>query len=405
MEKKLNVKYSASQFFYFSMFASMFAFISVFLLDKGFNNTTIGMTLSLISLSSIVLQVFIANYVDRNKNVELQNVISRIALVIIVSSALLYFLEIQLIVLLLVVLSLSLTQAITPLHNSMAFLYEDFGIQINYGFARGIGSLAYALVTVFLGYIIETTSPKHLPLFYLTFAILLLVSIRAYTLSEENKMEIAIGRISRKATKIQVVSKKTFIEFMKEYQRLVFLMVGIIFLFYGHIIINSFFIQVITSIGGNSSTMGIAIFIGTILELPAMMNFNQLAERIPVHRLLKISAVFFLAKHLLTFLAPNLMVVYLAQALQIGAFSVAYPALVAYTQSVISSEDLVKGQSLLASSLGLSNIFASFTGGILLDSIGVPSTLLIGVVTTIIGLGIVFLTVEDQSKEFVLDKK
>lgn len=399
MQKELNIKYSMSNFFYFTMFGTMFAFVSVFLLDKGFDNTTIGLTLGLTSMSSVSLQTFLGNYVDKHKELKLQDVMSFVTLIIMAAAAILFFLDSGWIILLLVVLSFSLTQALTPLLNSMAFLYDEFGIQVNYGFARGIGSLAYALVTIILGYVIERISPGYLPLFYLLFGILLLLSIRSYRLSDADHLELEVEQATKKRTKKKVASDKNFMDFIKEYRKLVFLMIGIIFLFYGHIIINNFFIQVITPIGGTSQTMGIAIFIGTILELPAMMNFNRLANRIPVHRLLKISAVFFLGKHLLTFLAPSLPVIYLAQALQIGAFSVAYPALVQYTQTVIASEDLVKGQSLLASSIGLSNIIASFTGGILLDKIGASNTLFIAVVTTVIGLIVVFVTVEDHSQE------
>ena len=402
MQKELNLKYSGSNFFYFTMFGTMFAFVSVFLLDKGFDNTTIGLTLGVTSMSSVSLQTFLGNYVDKHKHIKLQDVMSLVTIVIMGAAALLFFLESGWVILLLVVLSFSLTQSLTPLLNSMAFLYDEFGIQVNYGFARGIGSLAYALVTIVLGFILERTSPSNLPIFYLLFGTLLLLSIRSYTLSDADHQELEVERTIQRRTKKTVVSDKTFIDFIKEYQKLVLLMFGVVFLFYGHVIINNFFIQVITPIGGTSRTMGIAIFIGTILELPAMMNFNRLASRIPVHRLLKISAVFFFLKHLLTFLAPSLPVIYLAQAVQIGAFSVAYPALVQYTQTVISSEDLVKGQSLLASSIGLSSIIASFTGGILLDKIGVSNTLFIAVITTIIGLIIVFVTVENHSQEPVI---
>lgn len=397
MEKKLNIKYAASQFSYFTLFASMFAFASIFLLDKGFDNTTIGLTLSLMSLATIGLQMGIADYLDKNKDLKLQDAISVIILIVMMASFALFFLEGPFLILFLVVLSFSLTQATTPLLNSMAFLYSKFGIRINYGFARGMGSLAYALVTVALGSLLEFIGAGYLPLFYLLFAFLSLISVRSYQLPVEYQFEMEAERNYPRDSKEVMKSDKNVFEFVKEYQRLLLLMLGVVFLFFGHVLINNFFIQVITPIGGTSRTMGIAIFIGTILELPAMLNFDKLAKRIPVHQLIKISAVFFFAKHLFTFLAPNLFVIYFAQALQIGAFSVAYPALVEYTQLAVSQEDLVKGQSLLASAIALSSILSSFSGGILLDSIGVSKTLFIAVLTTITGLVIIFLTVENQS--------
>lgn len=396
MEKKLNINYAASQFFYFTMFATMFAFASVFLLDKDFDNTAIGLTLSLMSVATIGFQTIFASYLDKHKNLKLQDVITFILAVIMMGSLGLLFINHSLIVLVLIVLIFSLAHATTPLLNSLAFLYTDFGIRINFGFARGMGSLSYALITIILGVVLEKIAVSYLPLFYVFFALLTLISVRSYHLSPEMQLEQEAVRNYPLRSKRIVESNKSIFDFVQEYKRLFFMMVGVVFLFLGHVFINNFFIQVITPIGGTSKTMGIAIFIGTILELPAMLNFNQLAKRIPVHQLLKIAAVFFLAKHLFTFLAPNLFVIYFAQALQIGAFSVAYPALVEYTQLAVAQEDLVKGQSLLASAIALSNIISSFSGGILLDRIGVSATLFVMVLMTVIGLIIIFLTVENQ---------
>ena len=220
MQKKLNLKYAMSNYFYFTMFGTMFAFVSVFLLYKGFDNTTIGLTLGLTSMSSVSLQTFLGNYVDKHKHIKLQDVMSLVTGIIMGGSALLFFLESGWMILLLVILSFSLTQALTPLLNSLAFLYDDFGIQVNYGFARGIGSLAYALVTFILGFILERISPGYLPLFYLIFGSLLLFSIRSYTLSDTDQQELVVQQADRQRTKKTVVSDKSFIDFIKEYQKL-----------------------------------------------------------------------------------------------------------------------------------------------------------------------------------------
>ena len=397
MRKKLNIKYALSQFFYFTLFGSMVAFVSVFLLGKGFDNTTIGMTLSLMSIATIGIQTVIGDYLDKNKQVKLQDMINLILVVIMMGSTALFFLKNQFFILLLVILVFSLVYVATPLLNSMAYLYTDYGIGINYGFARGMGSLAYALITALLGIVFEVISSSFLPLFYLLFAILTFFAVRSYELPEEYQIEKDKSIVKENNEKI-VESDKNMLEFAKEYKKLFLMMFGVVLLFFGHVLINNFFIQVITPIGGSNRTMGIAIFIGAIVELPAMLQFNQLIKKIPIHHLLKISAVFFLVKHFLTLLAPNLWVIYFAQFLQIGAFAIAYPALVEYTQLAVSKKDLVKGQSLLASAIALSNILSSFSGGVLLDQIGVPKTLFVAVLTTVLGLLLIFVTVEDQSK-------
>ncbi|HIZ70422.1 MAG TPA: MFS transporter [Candidatus Atopostipes pullistercoris] len=393
-----------SQFFYFSMFASMIAFVSVYLLHKGFDNTTIGTVLSMMSLLTIGIQTLLANYIDKNKEVQLQDVISILSLGVVIGSIVLYFMPIDLAILILTTLLLAIGQALLTFVNSLAFIYEKFGIHINYGVARGMGSFAYAMMTLFLGQVVKATTPDILPLFYSIFSLLLLFSVRSYSLPSADKVIVEDEGEQKPLIKKGAVEQSVFSFFLK-YSRLVLLMGGVVFLFFGHTIINNFFIQVISPIGGDSGVMGTAVFIAAIVELPAMMYFEQLSKKISIDRLLKISAIFFLIKHLLTYLAPNIFVIYLAQFLQIGAYSVVYPALVEYINLIVDLEDLVKGQSLLTTAIALSSVFASFLGGILLDNVGVSQTLFIGVLTTIVGLVIVFVTVENPQKHEIKSEK
>lgn len=404
MTRRLNIKYIASHFFYFSMFASMIAFVSVYLLHKGFDNTTIGTVLSMMSLLTIGIQTLLANYIDKNKEVQLQDVISILSLGVVIGSIVLYFMPIDLAILILTTLLLAIGQALLTFVNSLAFIYGKFGIHINYGVARGMGSFAYAMMTLFLGQVVKATTPDILPLFYSIFSLLLLFSVRAYSLPSADKVIVEDEGEQEPLIKKGAVEQSVFSFFLK-YSRLVLLMGGVVFLFFGHTIINNFFIQVISPIGGDSGVMGTAVFIAAIVELPAMMYFEQLSKKISIDRLLKISAIFFLIKHLLTYLAPNIFVIYLAQFLQIGAYSVVYPALVEYINLIVDLEDLVKGQSLLTTAIALSSVFASFLGGILLDNVGVSQTLFIGVLTTIVGLVIVFVTVENPQKHEIKSEK
>ncbi len=397
MEKKLNQRYTVASFSYFAMFASMFAFVSVYLLHKGFDNSTIGTVLSITSVSSIGIQTLLANFIDKRKEVKMQDVISVVVVTVVVSSAILYFMPLEIAILGLIIVIFALSQSITALLNSLAFVYEKYGIHINYGFARGMGSLAYAVITMGLGYFVEATTPDILPLFYVVFGLLFVVSIRSFFLPEDQ--QVIVQDVEEESLAEQAAVEQTFTEFIAKYKRLFIMMGGIVFLWFSHTLINNFFIQIITPIGGDSGSMGTAIFIAAMVELPAMLNFDRIAQRFSVSKILKFASVFFLAKHALTYFAPNMFVIYIAQFLQFGAFALAYPALVAYINSVVDLKDLVKGQSLLTVGMALSSVFASFLGGRLLDAIGVSNTLLLGVITTAIGLVVVFLAVEDTSEK------
>ena len=88
--------------------------------------------------------------------------------------------------------------------------------------------------------------------------------------------------------------------------------------------------------------------------------------------------------------------VYVAQVLQIGAYAIFIPASVYYVNEVISKPDLVKGQSMVTVGITASGIIANLAGGILLDTIGVHDLLMIGVVVSVIGALIVFMSIEKK---------
>lgn len=384
MNKKYNVLYNINTLFYFAMFASMFSFVSVYLLDKGYANSTIGTVLSITGILAILLQTAIANFLDKRPEYRLQDALSLIVLIIFIGSLFLLFFSESVLLLFFIILIFSFAQASESFINALAFVFEKFGVQINYGFGRGIGSLAFALTTMLVGNIVNRTSPGTIPWFYVFFSIFLFIAIRSFRHPKEEVVQPTQSDETHQET------KQSFIDFIRQYKRLLLVVVGIGFLMFMHILINNFFIQILLPIGGNSATMGNAIFLGAILELPAMLNYKKIEERYSASTLLKISAVFFVVKHLITYLATNMLMIYAAQVVQIGAFALMYPAGVSFVYSVVDEKDMVKGQALFTSAIALSSIAGNFLGGLLLDAIGVSETLFIGVIVTIIGAAIIF---------------
>lgn len=384
MTKKFNLRYSFNMISYFAMFSSMFSFVSVYLLDKGYANSTIGTLLAVTGIFAILLQTSTANFLDKYPTFRLQNALTLHILIILFGSILLFIVPSEFFISLLILIIFSFAQAAETLVNALAFIFEKFGVTINYGFGRGMGSLAFALTTMIVGNIVNQTSPEIIPVFYILFSFLLLLAVRSFHHPKEK--QLAVSNVSAEDSAIN----QSLIHFIRQYKRLLLVMVGIGFLMFMHILVNNFFIQILLPIGGTSATMGNALFLGAILELPAMLNYKQIEKRSSASTLLKISALFLVAKHLITYFATNMLMIYFAQVIQIGAFALMYPAGVSYVHSVVAKKDLVKGQALFTSSMALSSIAGNLLGGLLLDGIGVSQTLLIGVIATIIGAGIVF---------------
>ena len=390
--KSLNIKYMASQIFYFGYFAAMMGYASVYLLSKGFSNSTIGIILSLCSILAVFMQPALASFADNHKNIEIRKIINTIvAIAIILSVALLVIPTNQTLIFILIVAIFSLETTIMPLINTLAFIFEKYGIQINFGIARGLGSVAYALTSMALGYIVEWFSPDLLPICYVVFNALLFIVVHLFVLPKNAQI---VNADEESETEAEVQENVSLLKFSSKYKKFIVFLLGFVLVYFAHTIINNFFIQIITNVGGNSSDMGNAVFLAAMLELPTMAYFTKLSQKVNCGTLIKASIVLFLAKHAITYLATNMVMIYIAQVLQMGAYALFIPASVYYVNCKVDNKDIVKGQSFVTTSMTMSGVFANIIGGILLDAVGVSEVLLIGVILSLIGAVIVLFTVE-----------
>ncbi len=390
--KSLNIKYMASQIFYFGAFAAMMGYASVYLLYKGFSNSTIGIILSLCSILAVFMQPALASFADNHKNIEIRKIINTIvAIAIILSVALLVIPTNQTLIFILIVAIFSLETTIMPLINTLAFIFEKYGIQINFGIARGLGSVAYALTSMALGYIVEWFSPDLLPICYVVFNALLFIVVHLFVLPKNAQI---VNADEESETEAEVQENVSLLKFASKYKKFIVFLLGFVLVYFAHTIINNFFIQIITNVGGNSSDMGNAVFLAAMLELPTMAYFTKLSQKVNCGTLIKASIVLFLAKHAITYLATNMVMIYIAQVLQMGAYALFIPASVYYVNCKVDNKDIVKGQSFVTTSMTMSGVFANIIGGFLLDAVGVSEVLLIGVILSLIGAVIVLFTVE-----------
>lgn len=388
---KLDLKYATSQVFYYGTVCAMTGYASVYLLGKNFNNSLIGVVLALCNILAFVFQPIVASFIDKHQEIELRNIISIIVMIIIILSGILYILPMNnAIILLLTVCIFSMITAMMPLMNSLAFVFEKYGIQINYGISRGLGSVSYALTSMIIGYAVESFSSHILPMFYIVLSLFLLVIVRLFTLPKnQNFNEVEVNtEMKGDCTQLSLVG------FCKRYKKFIIFLIGFIFIYFAHTIINYFFIQIVNQIGGTSSDMGNAIFLAALLELPTMALFTKVNQKVNCGTLIKISVVMFLVKHVLAYFAMNMFIIYISQTMQLFAYALFIPASVYYVNNKIAVADRIKGQSMVTMAMTISGVFASFIGGMLIDIIGIHDVLFVGVVVSVVGMLIVCLTVE-----------
>ena len=390
--KSLDIRYACIHGFYWMICCAMIGYASVFLLDKGFDNTTIGIVLSISNILAVFGQPAVASYMDKTSRLSLRMLISCILVVIIGLSLILSFLSgasIVMVVLTITVFTLMLTMQ--PFINSLTFAFEKNGIHINFGLARGIGSVAYAVMSLILGNIVAIFSPELLPFFYVGLSLCALLFVYTFYLPG-HKDEVIHEE------KEEVHDQLSMGQFMKKYKTFMLLLVATVLLFFDHSVINNFFIQVVNHIGGNSADMGNAIFLAAVLELPTMALFTKFQKKLGCRQMMLISTIFFSVKHIVTYFAMNMFMIYVAQVMQMLAYAVFIPASVYYVSQLVEKHDMNKGQALVTGAMTLAGVFASLAGGVLLDALGVSKVLMIGAIISVLGTICMFVSVEDVDK-------
>lgn len=391
--KSLDIRYACIHGFYWMICCAMTGYASVFLLDKGFNNAMIGIVLSVSNILAVVGQPAVASYMDKATKLTLRMLVSLILVAIIVLSLVLSFISnASPLLLLLVIIVFTLMLTMQPFINSLTFAFEKQGIHINFGLARGIGSVAYAVISLILGNIVAVFSPHILPYFYVGLSMCALAFVYTFYLPG-HKDEIVHEK--RQEEHVQLSMK----QFIQKYKTFMFLLVATVFLFFDHSIINNFFIQVVNHIGGNSADMGNAIFLAAVLELPTMALFTKIQKKVGCRQMMMVSAVFFSVKHILTYFAANMFMIYIAQVMQMLAYAVFIPASVYYVSQLVDAHDMNKGQALVTGAMTLASVFASLAGGVLLDALGVSKVLMIGAIVSVMGTVFMFMSVEDVDKK------
>ena len=85
---KLNSQYSALQGAYWMSFGLIISFAAVFLHDRGYSNSELGIILALGNIAAFILQPIVADFADRSKKWSLPAIIAAITLGSILASLL-----------------------------------------------------------------------------------------------------------------------------------------------------------------------------------------------------------------------------------------------------------------------------------------------------------------------------
>lgn len=393
--RNLTIHYAFIQGFFWISFCCILGFAALFLSWKQFNTGQIGIILSLSSVCAVLIQPSVASFADKTTKISVKNITSIVILTSLILALLLMVLPYSFYLTgILFILITSIMYSLPPLLNSMALEYMNQGISINYGLARGIGSISFAVISFFLGNMINYNGPTVLLPLFLFFAFALLTSSFTFRLSDRAKKTlIESNYIICQKDKEAIKTNLNLFSFFIKYKMFFLHLAGIILIFTTHSMLNTYLIQILEQIGGNSTHLGISLSIAAAVELPTMAMYVFIVRKYKCSTLLKVAAFFFTIKAIILIFATNVFMVYISQILQLLSYALFIPASVDYVNKLMTDQDKVKGQAFVGiATMGASGVFGNLIAGQIINNAGVTSMVITSAVISTFGCIILFIS-------------
>lgn len=370
----LTARYGFIHGAYWMAYAAVSGYASLYLLDLGFSNGTIGILIALAGVLSALLQPLAAGYADRPDSLSLKTINIAVALLAgACGIGLLAVRKSQGLTLALYALVLALLQLSTPLVNSLGVVSINCGCKLNYGVSKSVSSVTFALTSFLLGRLAARFGGLVVPI---AIGVCYAVFVLSLCLYPKQKGQSA-------------QAKNASSGFFRKYPRFLGVLAGCVLVLTSHVFLNSFTLQVIRTKGGGSSEMGTAIAIAALSEIPTMLLFSGLLKKKSSAFWMRLTGFFFVFKTLGSLLCTSVAGFYFFQATQIGAWALITVASVYYINALMEPQDAVKGQAYYTTSYTLASAVGGILGGKLIDTLGVNAMLLLGTVCAALGTAIV----------------
>lgn len=383
-----NIGFGGLQWFFWSGFCTLFAFLVLYLKSKNYTEIQIGVIMSAISVASIIGQPFWGHYSDRKHTI--RNVLVVCLLVSGLVSLLLPVFSSSYIIIILICLLISFTE------NSMPTIIDSWTINsavkrpwIDYGLTRGLGSLGYAITAVVFGVMLDRYG--YGLIFPVHFAILMITIGFCFFIEKTHRADISYVRSPAKTVmpKINLFESRDYIMFL----------IATTLVFAGFRATATFYPLLLSMKGGNNSDMGLSLSIMALSEVPVLFLSRKLLLRFKDTFLITVSMLFFIVRVLLHIVVPTVPGLIAIQAIQALSFALFLPAAVYYIKRIAPAGLNSTYQTVAASCyFGVGGIAGGLLGGIIIDKAGIYNMLWISAAVTLAGMLIFILSNRQSNK-------
>ena len=397
--KKISVHYAAAFFIYFAAFCMVRSFISVYLLDRGFNYTQVGIITAVHMFISAAVQPEFSKILDRFPKLGLHRFITICCVPAIACSLITFVLPSRMIFFIPLYVLFGLFEiGLQSLMVSVGMEYVNAGIPVNLGLGRGMGSVGYAAANLLLGFlIVKFGSPvSHI----LNIVLMVLLAILIITLPDPG----LLGAAEQSEEEKDEGPSDKMLTFLRGNHIFALFTLAEILLFFAHSILNTYLPNVAAQFGLGADFTGAANSLAAFLELIPMMFYTKISKKIPPMTLLYISAVFFSIKILTATLAKNAAGILLSETMQIAAYAVFSMASIYFTNQAVRPHNRVMAQGVLIGAGEIGFTIGSLIGGVVLDHYNIRFLLWMGVCVSVIGSAMMILAVTKFKRDKVVSQ-
>ena len=389
-----KIKCAMLQGTFFMFFCLAFSFNTYYLGTAGFSDRATGILISVSCLAGGLLQAAAGRMADRNPVFIWKNQVIVLAIAETVLSAALYFTGKGLAAGIIFGCMMALSLPMVPMINMATFYYSEHGVPVDYGMARGTGSMSFAVMSYIAGKATVMWGSRMVTVLAVISAVAILataLSMPMYKTSTDDAEKKREAALAGQMSASERMDHRHGI--LRKYPVFTAMIMGIFLLMFMHNVVCTYMIRIVEAVGGNSGSMGTAMAIAAATELPMMFVYGRMVKRFKLSdaAFITIAGLFYIFRGVLFVMAGSVGMIFFIQAFQGMSYGLLAVSRSNYANKCMDAEDQSTGQSLAAMTESIGALTGSLAGGLLIASAGVRVMLMAAAAAAAAGTLITFI--------------
>ncbi len=376
--------------------ACVLGYVMSYLTDKGLTTGQIGFLSAVFGLIAAFLQPILGRISDRSRYFDWKKQLFIISFSIEIIAVLILVFQAKIPSAILFGLFLVGVNCMNPFVFASPFYYERFGIPINFGRVRALGSVSYALMSFVMGQLISRFGLHTVPIAILISTILFTITVFLLPRFEEKPLNYK--NLKDDPNRKTAVRGEDRTPFFKKYPSFIRMVAAVFLIMYVFNVCSGFLFQIITHAGGDNSALGIAGAVGAICEVPMIFFFSSLAKKFSVETLILVGAIGFAVRLVIYLFSTTVPMAIFGTALSAVSYAIIAPAVVYYADNEVKSEDAVTGQSYMTMAQVASGIAANLITGFIYDSFGYSAMILSALAIGILAIFVTLSAIRNKNR-------